>query len=600
MKKLFLVLVALFCPALLFAQNGVYVNGLTLSPSGRPVSANIAVCTSPGLVTTAAQVIGNTAIITFGSSPITAGFAANMQLVVSGFTGGDTYFNSGTLVPFVSTVTITAVSSTTITFPLVHVNASASSNGFAFQQGNISTPCAPLASIYNDAAEASPITQPGFLSSGIGNWNFAVSPGSYMIQFYGTGITTYLQPISPTAVSVSANNAFTGNNTHSGTETFTNTVGIINPGVFTNTQMNLYNQTLINSAVPQTFWQAGFPASFTTDALTAAILIPASSTVFQSNTLAAYSQGSSTTTNSVALFSMSFAGANNVRHWSLNTVVSDRDISGSTKTGVTATGYELDVNCNNVGSICQGVVVQGGSTVSPTVSNGFRVASIGAGQKWANGFITDDGSTNNGLILGAQGSTSASSQALFLSGRDAGGVQRSALIQTNLNGQLNITPAAGQPVVVAGALQTSTSLVINGAAALTTSGQTGSGNIVLQGSPAITTPTLTSPVISTGVSNNGSGFKHIRFAGNLGGTCPTAAAIGAPCTSGNINWATAFADNNYTVSCTLNGAMTAQPHIVSTSYQAAGAGITITIAADTAVAANVAPTGFTDCIAVHD
>jgi len=72
----------------------------------------------------------------------------------------------------------------------------------------------------------------------------------------------------------------------------------------------------------------------------------------------------------------------------------------------------------------------------------------------------------------------------------------------------------------------------------------------------------------------------------------SAAAIGATCTSGNINWTTAFADNSYTVVCTLSTAMTGQPHIVSTSYQAGGVGITITIAADTAAAANVAPTGF--------
>jgi hypothetical protein len=123
-------------------------------------------------------------------------------------------------------------------------------------------------------------------------------------------------------------------------------------------------------------------------------------------------------------------------------------------------------------------------------------------------------------------------------------------------------------------------------------------------STAINGTVFTSPsvftITSTGVGNNTSGFKHIRFAGNLGGTCPTAGVVGSPCTSGNINWTTAFADNSYTITCSLVGAMTGQPHIVSVSYQAAGAGITITIAADTAVAANVAPTGFVDCIGVHD
>lgn len=107
------------------------------------------------------------------------------------------------------------------------------------------------------------------------------------------------------------------------------------------------------------------------------------------------------------------------------------------------------------------------------------------------------------------------------------------------------------------------------------------------------------------LSGNGDGThaiknQSVRFSGVLGGTCPTAAAIGAPCTSGNINWTTSFGDNSYAVVCTLNGTLTGQPHIVGTTYQAGGVGITITIAADTAVAANVAAAGFTHCIAIHD
>lgn len=101
--------------------------------------------------------------------------------------------------------------------------------------------------------------------------------------------------------------------------------------------------------------------------------------------------------------------------------------------------------------------------------------------------------------------------------------------------------------------------------------------------------------IGGGIIGDGSGFKHKRFASPLGGTCPTAGSAGAPCTSGNLNWTTAFVDNNYSVSCTLLSP-TGQPHLSSVALQAAGAGITVTIAADTAVAANAA----VDCIAVHD
>jgi hypothetical protein len=100
--------------------------------------------------------------------------------------------------------------------------------------------------------------------------------------------------------------------------------------------------------------------------------------------------------------------------------------------------------------------------------------------------------------------------------------------------------------------------------------------------------------IGGGIADDGSGFKLFEVGSPLGGTCPTAAAIGASCTSANINWVTPFADNFYILTCTLNN-VTAQPHIVQTTQLAAGAGFTITIAADTAVAANAGA----HCIAVH-
>src|SRR5208282_2105258 len=214
---------ALALPFVVLAQSGVRFDGLTLSPSGRPVSASVAVCNSPGLITTGAQVIGNTAILTFGSNPITAGFAQNMQIVVSGFTGADTFFNSGTLQPFSSTVTIIGISTSTISYQLTHANASATSNGSVLQMGNVSTPCAPLAAIYSDAALATLITQPGFFSSGIGNVGFYVNPGQYAIQYYGSGVTTYLQPLTLTMLFSTGNNTFSGNNTFNGNDTYNGT-----------------------------------------------------------------------------------------------------------------------------------------------------------------------------------------------------------------------------------------------------------------------------------------------------------------------------------------------------------------------------------------
>jgi len=203
-----LTLAALLWPSLAFGQLSRF-DTITLSPSGLPVSVNVSVCNSPGLITTAAQVTGNAAILTMASNPITAGFVANQSIVVSGFTGGDTYFNSGTLAPFTSTVTITAVSATTIIFPLTHANASAATNGSVFQLGTGSTPCAPLASIFSDAAGTVSIAQPGLTSSGTGNVGFFVAAGNYQVEYSGSTIGSSLQPLT-LACPLTGACAFTG------------------------------------------------------------------------------------------------------------------------------------------------------------------------------------------------------------------------------------------------------------------------------------------------------------------------------------------------------------------------------------------------------
>lgn len=95
--------------------------------------------------------------------------------------------------------------------------------------------------------------------------------------------------------------------------------------------------------------------------------------------------------------------------------------------------------------------------------------------------------------------------------------------------------------------------------------------------------------IDKGLAPNGSGAKHKRAA--VG--CTTAASVGATCTSAAQSWTSAFADTDYTLSCTLDGP-TGVP-VVSSVTKAAG-NFTITIAALTAAAA----TGTYNCTAVHD
>jgi hypothetical protein len=102
--------------------------------------------------------------------------------------------------------------------------------------------------------------------------------------------------------------------------------------------------------------------------------------------------------------------------------------------------------------------------------------------------------------------------------------------------------------------------------------------------------TLTSISFKTGVSQ-GSGLKHQRFAS----LCSTAATVGATCTS-TLTWTSAFADANYTITCSG----------ITGSNNAVFEGIE-SIAAATFVIRILQPTtasaaSFTtvDCIAMHD
>jgi hypothetical protein len=87
---------------------------------------------------------------------------------------------------------------------------------------------------------------------------------------------------------------------------------------------------------------------------------------------------------------------------------------------------------------------------------------------------------------------------------------------------------------------------------------------------------------------SGAGFEHTRT-----GSCTTAAAAGATCST-TVSWATAFADANYTLVCTID-TPTNVPYVLSTDTKGANS-FHVVIAALTAAAAS----GTLNCIAAHD
>ena len=102
---------------------------------------------------------------------------------------------------------------------------------------------------------------------------------------------------------------------------------------------------------------------------------------------------------------------------------------------------------------------------------------------------------------------------------------------------------------------------------------------------------ITSPTFVTGVNNNGSGHKHQRF----GATCTTAATAGSSCTT-TYTWATAFADANYTPTCTAIGAGNNPAGISIDSWTASQVVVRVFTIVNAASTYN---TGV-NCIADHD
>lgn len=187
MRRIF-VLLAIVCAIATqsHAQATRYADTL-INARGLPVAgANVAFCTT-GLATSAAAVTANVATLTMSSNPLTAGFVSGQAITVSGFTGGDTYFNGAR--------TIASLSATTISFALTHANAAAGTNGLVLQTGTSTQSCAPLTTVWTDVtatvATANPVT-----SDGLGNVGAWLNPLNYEVQVYGPTIGSTLTPVS--------------------------------------------------------------------------------------------------------------------------------------------------------------------------------------------------------------------------------------------------------------------------------------------------------------------------------------------------------------------------------------------------------------------
>lgn len=187
---------------------------------------------------------------------------------------------------------------------------------------------------------------------------------------------------------------------------------ITTTGVFTNTQVNgPYFTSLVNGANLLSDFQADFGHSgqFFTDAMGVGILVPGSSTVYESHGIFADINTASSTTAAVALKGMAICAVTGCRIWGLNTVANDGGFAPAFYYG-----YEDNVNVQNASSVGFGISLLGVWTAQPTrvtsAHGNFPGVTIQtpllanlsgpSGNKWTAGFACEQAATDNSSGFG--------------------------------------------------------------------------------------------------------------------------------------------------------------------------------------------------------
>lgn len=282
---------------------------------------------------------------------------------------------------------------------------------------------------------------------------------------------------------------------------------LINAGTFTNTQMNLYLQSLINGCNPFSEYQSAQGANTTTEPVTGCLTVPSGSTVHQADAGGFYISNSSPSTNAVALYSQSRCLANGTTCWGANFV--SRDVGGLT-TGITLYGNEIDVNPLNPTSAYSGIngflMNLNTSQTGTFPGNGAFYVTASLNAKWQIGFQTNDNAAATGMLLGGacvSSGTCASQPINFRSFN--GGVLATATLNSDATGNIVLTPASGQAVKIGSNVVPATPLLL-----------------ISPTAPTVSSGFGTSPSI---VNSNGSAVFEV----NVGtGGVATSGVIGLP------------------------------------------------------------------------
>ncbi|HVX30143.1 MAG TPA: hypothetical protein VHA53_06645 [Nitrolancea sp.] len=212
------------------------------------------------------------------------------------------------------------------------------------------------------------------------------------------------------------------------------TLGMVNPGIFTNTQMNNFATVILNGYnIGASYLQSG---GFGTEALAGAIAVPSTSTVYQADAVAGFiANASGTATKTVAGYFQATAASNNASIWGLNPIVADNNKHVSNWPAV-MNGIEVDANADNAGTNLVGLLF-GGASNAKALARTIVVKSLGASVQWDRVLDVQDGVAAAGIRLGgvsATGTPSTNSIDLEFTAFDSGGTTRVTSMFATPNG----------------------------------------------------------------------------------------------------------------------------------------------------------------------
>lgn len=224
---------------------------------------------------------------------------------------------------------------------------------------------------------------------------------------------------------------------------------LINPGVFTNTQMNEYDQSLVNGCNPAQEFPAAQGQNFSTDAMAGCVAMPSGATVHQVNGLAGYATNSVSEAQSggaVGVYGqgrvlVSGPGNNNGNAvWGMNSLVEDSPGTESTQ----LISNEIDLNIFGQPVRAWGILINGAmgpNGVMPPQAAGLEIMSpsypSGEHAPWPAAIRLPDNSGQSAIEVGT--TTSGASMPITFHSRDAAGAGHNTAVAATPNGDVAIS-----------------------------------------------------------------------------------------------------------------------------------------------------------------